>query len=645
MSQHAFQHFCDEYSIKLVLVAIFSCPCAARIALADERPAKPAGTSVAKASAAPQAGLSADAENRSKEHIQQLIRDLGSPHYTARRAAATELRQIGSDAFDLLDAATDNADPEVAASASYLLRQVPVRWVQSDDHPLVRAAMRNYGQESEARRLRRVEELNRLSAGKGVAALCRIARYDRSLLVSRTAALALIRPAEKSTEQPHINAELVERELGTSTRAAAMWLRQYLAQLRDPAASVGSWKVLIEQESARLNKNIGDTSSDIVLGLTWNLADLYRQVGDHAALNVALDRMVDLAAEGSDETLVSLMAWLTENKSWDVLDAFLAKHRSRLEQSKRPLYYAAIARIKQEKKDLAEELAAKAALLTPQEGTLEGLSVAKELEERLQFEWAVREYRRTIEKQPAESIDNILGRIWLANLLHDYEREKEAAEALEPLVKLALGEGRMAQLYIRNREIYREKIDFPSPEELAARYHFYRAVQYQNEKDYKRARSEFELAINFDPNDADVLIAMYHFPEADAQWREAVLTRVRKLCKKFEKEIEENPSDAPAYNQWAWLVANTEGDFQQAIRYSHRSLELNKRGESGEASFLDTLGRCYYAAGDYENAVKYERQAIARINYLQVMHRQLALFQKALGDKKTGASKPPTKSN
>jgi tetratricopeptide (TPR) repeat protein len=208
-----------------------------------------------------------------------------------------------------------------------------------------------------------------------------------------------------------------------------------------------------------------------------------------------------------------------------------------------------------------------------------------------------------------------------------------------------LKEGRFGQLYGRTRDYYRDKIDFPSPEEIAARYHFYRAGQYQIEKDWQRARGELEQAITFDPKDADVLIAMYHLPETDVQWRDAVLARVRKLCKQFEKEIEDNPSDAPAYNQWAWLVSNTEGDFQQAIRYSHRSIELNKRGESGAASFLDTLGRCYYAAGDYENAVKYEREAIARVNYLQVMQRQLALFEKALADKKGGPSKQPAKSS
>ncbi len=617
---------------------------------ADDLPAKSRGSGAVTGGSASR-GVASESAKPAQQHIEQLIRDLGNSHYSARRAAASELRQIGPQAFDLLHAATDDVDPEVAASANYLLRQIPVRWVQPDDSAAVRVAMRQYAQESEPARLQRVEQLDNLANGAGTGALCRIARYDRSPLVSRTAALAMIRPAGKSAEGPRLDPNVVEQELGASTRAAAQWLRQYLSQLRDPAASVAVWKQLIEQESARLDKNTGDSSSEIVLGLYWNLAEVYRQLGDRPALNGVLDRMVELAADGSDKTIVSLLAWLTENKSWDALDAFLAKHQSRLEQSKRPLYYAALARVEEGKQALAEELAVKAAALHPQ-ATLEGVATAKELELHGQFEWAVREYRRALDKQPVGSLENIFARIYLPSLLHDYEREKEAADTLEPLVKAVHGEGRIGQLYnnIRESTANRDGDDddssLPSPEKIAARYHFYRACQYQNEKDWQRARGELELAIKFDPTDADVLIAMYRLPEADAQWREATRERIRKLAEQFQHEIDEKPSDPSSYNQWAWLISNTEGDFQKAIRYSQRSLELDTHGDSGAASFLDTLGRCYYAAGDYTNAVKYERQAIEKIKYMQVMQRQLALFEKALAEQQGAGKKTPSaKSN
>ena len=215
--------------------------------------------------------------------------------------------------------------------------------------------------------------------------------------------------------------------------------------------------------------------------------------------------------------------------------------------------------------------------------------------------------------------------------MHDHERHKEAADTLDPVVKAVQGESNTGQLYARLREYYKE---LPTPDAIAARFHFYRAEQFQAEKDLNRARGELDLAINFDPTDADVLISMYRIPEADQKWRDSVRRRIGQLTDQFQQEIDQDPSDSSPYNQWAWLVSNTEGDFQKAIRYSHRSLELNANGESGEASFLDTLARCYYAAGDYENAVKYERQALERMNYMQVMQRQMKLFEDALAKKK-----------
>src|SRR3954468_17464758 len=602
-------------------------------------PTQPTGP-VAPGALAKRSDVAKDPQKPSEQRIDQLIHDLGSPQFPIRRAAGHELRQIGAEAFDQLYAATDSPDPEIAATAGYLLRQVPVRWFQPEDPNMVRSVMRLFGQETDAARLQRIEQLAKVPGGAAVPALCRIARYDRSPLVSRSAALAIIRPDDKPGSDSHIDPEVITRELGRSKRASAALLRQYLAQLRDPASSISAWTQLIEQETEKLHKNYGDTSGDIVLGLCWNLADLHRQLGDRAALSSMLDRMIDLAADGSDETLASLIEWLTEYKSWDALDAFITKHRARLEQSKTPLYYAAIARAKQGKQDAAEELAAKAAALEPQQ-PFDTVTAGNVLEKHSQFKWAVREYRRAIEKQPANSAESVLAQLSLSSMLHDYEHEKEAADTLESLVKNLRGGGTVAQLYSRVREYYasRDPDDaspFRSPEEIAAKYHHYRACQYEQEKDWQRARTALTDAIKSDPTDADVLINMYHLPESDGQWRNNVMKQVQKLVDQFQHEIDENPNDPSPYNQWAWLVANTEGDFQKAVRYSHRSLELNNHGESGAASFLDTLGRCYYAAGDYKNAVKYERQAIEKNDYLQVMRRQLALFEKALAEQEQG---------
>jgi tetratricopeptide (TPR) repeat protein len=181
-------------------------------------------------------------------------------------------------------------------------------------------------------------------------------------------------------------------------------------------------------------------------------------------------------------------------------------------------------------------------------------------------------------------------------------------------------------------------LGIPERTSLAAQFHFYLANAHRARKDWQREREELELAIRFDPDDSDVLIAMFRAHEADAAWMAKVRQRVATLAQEYQQQIDAAPNVAQNYNQWSWLISNTEGDFEKAIRYSQKSLELNSGGESAEASYLDTLGRCYYAAGDFENAVKHQREAVEKMSYLKTMQRQLALFEKALAEKQASGA-------
>jgi len=583
-----------------------------------------------------------DQPNDAREHIRRLIGQLGDPRFTARRAAATELRQIGAEAFDQLHEATGDSDPEVAASARYLLRRISVRWVRNTDSPGVRSLLRDYDRQPDNVRLRRVEALSRLADGEGVGGLCRIARFDRSPIVSRTAALAIIRPEEQTASPLHIDPEVVEHELAGSSRIAANWLRRYQAQIHDPAAAVAYWQRLIDEEVTQLEQNAPDTSPKIVTGLLWNLAELQRQLENRPAIFEAVDRMMSVDPDAAESTSIELLTWIDNHQLWDVLERFLAKHQGALERSKRPLYYAAIARAKQGNSDEAGRLAEKAAKIDSQT-TLDSFLAAKDLEEHGQFDWAVREYRRSIDDEKIATQEGILARVYLASLLHDYEHYREASETLEPLAKAVNNDGQVGQLYADLQKYYSGQLSLPKAKAVSARLHFYRACQYRAEKDWKREQDELQTAIKLDPTDADVLIAMYRVPEADDAWRAAVRQRIHDLSRQFQQEIDEQPGDPNPYNQWAWLISNTEGDFQKAVRYSHRSIELIPpgAGKSAGGSFMDTLGRCYFAAGDIENALKYQREAIKKVDYMQVMHRQLAQFEKTYAEKHGATQRVP----
>src|SRR4051812_16950184 len=103
MIGHVFRFLTRYPSTKPLFVAISLCAFLAFAVRADERPAK------SRAGLPNTSDAAANSAKPTKEHIEQLIRNLGSAQYTARRAAASELRQIGAEAFDLLFAATDDA--------------------------------------------------------------------------------------------------------------------------------------------------------------------------------------------------------------------------------------------------------------------------------------------------------------------------------------------------------------------------------------------------------------------------------------------------------------------------------------------------------------------------------------------------------
>jgi tetratricopeptide (TPR) repeat protein len=505
--------------------------------------------------------------------LDKLIDELGSPQFAVRREAAIEIREIGPKAFDRLQAATQHRDPEIAANASYLLRQITVSWVGKNDPTIVRRLMRNYAERSDKDRQRIIQVLAMLPDGDGIAALCRVARFDSSLALSRWAALAVIGTIDPAKSSRTADPELIGQEVGASQRVAADWLRQYQVQLRDPASSVAGWQQLVDEELQRLDTHTDETSSATVTTLMYFVANAHARLG---------------------------------------------------------------------KANLAEQLAAQASQLEVRqtsgqlEESLELATLGQQLISLGQFEWALREFRLGFDRQrPLESPVAILARVNCSSLLQDYERYQEAANAIEPLAKQVEKDQALRQAYNGVRAELEQGDEFlPGVEMLMARYHYVLACHFKQEHDYKRQRAELVAAIEHDATDADVLIAMFQVGDADDAWMADTRKRIQELGKEIEKKIEESPDDSISYNQWAWLVANTEGDFPKAVRYSRRSLEL----DPGTPSYLDTLGRCYYSAGDYEKAVESQREAVRLIPHMQVMQRQLKVFEKTLAEKKKSAS-------
>src|SRR5687767_8777620 len=85
------------FTFPLSLLAFAASAYSADDAQRDLQPNSPL-TSPAKQSV--ESLVTADQSDAANARIRQLIRKLGDPHFTARRSAANEIRQIGAEAFD-----------------------------------------------------------------------------------------------------------------------------------------------------------------------------------------------------------------------------------------------------------------------------------------------------------------------------------------------------------------------------------------------------------------------------------------------------------------------------------------------------------------------------------------------------------------
>ena len=255
---------------------------------------------------------------------------------------------------------------------------------------------------------------------------------------------------------------------------------------------------------------------------------------------------------------------------------------------------------------------------------------------RQHHQWAIAEYEQGIEHSPLDSEVGIRMRILLGELYHDLKDEDRARLVFEPVV-----ENR------ENDDVKQSVIRFYSQmESFVSRYWYFRACDHASRKEWGKQRECLEAGLAEDPNDGDILIAMYLFEESDEVFEAMTLKAIRTSADFHEAGIKavetkiNNTLDrlqksrlqwdlARAFNQYAWLVGNTTGDYQRAVEYSRKSLEL-RNWES--ASYLDTLGHCYFGAKDYENAVKYQQQAVDMDPGSLGMRRQLNVFRQALKD-------------
>jgi len=199
--------------------------------------------------------------------IDQWIAQLGDEQYLNRRSAELRLIELSADAFDELQAAANHSDLEVASRAAYILQRIRIDWVRTDDSTEVQTILQNYGNLSTSERLERIAELGEVEIPHGFRALCRIARYDSSPLLARTAALEILRSEIDPPASTEPEFAALATEIEGSRRVPVEWIRLYVDQLKQPEEIGEGWLPLIDTEIKLLEEESTETSGPLVRDL------------------------------------------------------------------------------------------------------------------------------------------------------------------------------------------------------------------------------------------------------------------------------------------------------------------------------------------------------------------------------------------
>lgn len=582
----------------------------------------------------------------SKSKVGQLIEELGSDSYATRVRARERLQRMGLDAFDYLHEAQFHGDTEIAMAARFLVSSLSVSWSKETDPPEVRDVLIEYGAQTESERLSRIDMLGEFKDRKALPALARLVRFETRLRLSRRAAIAIMRqPMADSVEERATNSKRITEALGENDRQASEWLRAYAADLASGGYSLERWRELIDQQRLELDSGATQQSSrESILELVRVTATRAANAGmPDEAMRLAKDNL-DLIPPRSSE-LVDAASWAIDNNLHPFVIELKKEHLLIFNRHPMLLYAAAEAFKVDGDDQRAEQVANQASAINPlprskeertkmqlQPADLEDLAqthreLGISLRERGLFEWAEREFRLIIDALELDEELSASARADLAEMLAELERHQDFVDLMQPLADRMEKDNEL-------RRQFNTQIMFQL-NRVQSDLNYHKALLLLKEGKDEEAKKLLVAAYRqFRPN-VDILIRMYR-TEGDEEWRTLVAREVNSAVNQAESLVQQAKVQlrqlgeigklglAQELNQYAWLVCNTTGDYQKALNYSLESLKLQT-----DSARLDTCARCYFALGQFEQAIVTQKRALRLSPHSPPLKRQLLEFEAA----------------
>ncbi|MFM9196617.1 MAG: hypothetical protein ACKOWG_12930 [Planctomycetia bacterium] len=576
------------------------------------------------------------------EEIDALVAGLGADDYAEREAAAAKLNALGAAAVDpLLAAAEVSDDLEIALRARWLVDTTPLETER--DPPEVAKLLDKYKRQGFAERVQVMHRLLRVDDDGGIEPLARIVRLERAALGSRVAAALLAREWQPDDPAWIGMRDRISAGLGASVRPAASFLRGVVS-FSSAADAAARNQALLEAGEALVQLTealphaagapADDADSETVGETTLRIFKRCRlQMLIHAGgreetlaeagrlLRESFDPGKDAASAG--EAVADTLVWLVERGLPEAVD-LLAADRPELIRDDAVVGYAAALAERGRHRDADADTLAAAAFAKPS-GTnaefIDRLQTAIMLVRWGAADWATREYKLVVEDPRTPAPQYTMAAVMFAEFLHDQEREDEAAACLRRLL-----EGREDKEGNNRRGAGGEQLlqQFGrDPRSIRSRMHYFESCAAAAKGDAEARRRAIDASVRAYARDVDALIGLYALPDNTAAQKADAVARIRRALEQIENEIKGSPEETNNYNEYAWLVANTEGDVRKATRYSKFSLVKS----FDSSSYLDTLAHCHAAAGNKAAAVRTQSLALRHEPHNRTIRKNLARFE------------------
>lgn len=480
-----------------------------------------------------------------------------------------------------------------------------------EDNPRVKKMLADYLLQDETERLDRLQSLAEFTPQNSLSALCRIVRFEHSEQLAKEAAISILKISEVDELAWQRWTKIIENVVGETDRPSVGWVRTFVLERDQPQQAVQAWPEFIRDE-AKLAAEDDSGKAKFLAALRLRHFHLLRRLGDADQASDVLEQLVK-ECPADPGTVSELTNLLFGEQQWKLLSRLGETHAGSFQSQPLLLYCWALSAEKLGEQARSRQLADRAFGMQGQDMN-EHWRVAYDLVKRGMFDWAMREYQFLIDNDRRGGVYALNAQFRLAELLHDQDDNLAAAKMLEE-AEAAMRDNPESKGYLTG-----------DPGFLPARMHFFYSEHFAEGANRNKQIEHLEKAIEHSPYDADALIALYRAPDQNQEQQKKIKQYIAKAVDHFRNQIQENAENSTPYNQLAWLISNTEGDLDEALRCSLKSLELRP----GSAGYLDTLGRCYFARKEYKQAVKYQTMAVELDPHSVALRRQLKLFQEEL---------------